>query len=59
VLSNKVDFIIIGVMKSGTTTIANYLQKHEEIAIPDWEVSFFDKKMERDMIGMKITSINL
>lgn len=43
VLSKKLDFIITGVMKCGTTSLGEYIQKHEEIAIPDWEVGFFTK----------------
>ncbi|MEO0896777.1 MAG: sulfotransferase domain-containing protein [Bacteroidota bacterium] len=37
----KIDFIICGVMKSGTTTLANDLLLHPNIAIPEWEVRFF------------------
>lgn len=42
-MSGKLDFIVTGVMKCGTTTLGEYLQQHEEIAIPDWEVGFFSK----------------
>lgn len=38
----KLDFIIVGVMKCGTTTLGHYLYEHPEVAIPDWEVAFFN-----------------
>jgi hypothetical protein len=31
-------------MKSGTTTLANYLFHHNQIAIPEWEIGFFSKE---------------
>ena len=37
----KIEFIIVGVMKSGTTTLANYLFLHPQIAIPECEVGYF------------------
>ncbi|HUT79245.1 MAG TPA: sulfotransferase [Polyangia bacterium] len=36
------DFIIIGAMKSGTTSVHSILAHHEEVFIPDNEVYFFD-----------------
>jgi hypothetical protein len=42
-VSKKLDFIVVGVMKCGTTSLGEYLQQHEEVAIPDWEVGFFTK----------------
>lgn len=41
--SLKLDFIIVGVMKCGTTSLGEYLMHHENIAIPVWEVGFFNK----------------
>ena len=38
----KADFIIVGVMKSGTTTLAHHFSRHPEIAIPEKEVHYFD-----------------
>ncbi|WP_263810689.1 sulfotransferase family protein [Salinibacter pepae] len=35
------DFIIVGAMKSGTSTLAHYLRQHPEIYMPDDEVHFF------------------
>lgn len=35
-------FIIVGVMKSGTTTLAHHLHQHPQLAIPRDEVHFFD-----------------
>lgn len=35
------EFIIVGAMKSGTSTLAHYLDQHPEIYIPDREVHFF------------------
>jgi hypothetical protein len=42
-VSKKIDFIIVGVMKCGTTTLGGYLELHKQIAIPEWEVGFFNK----------------
>lgn len=36
------DFIIVGAMKSGTTTMHAILNKHPDIFIPDKEVHFYD-----------------
>ena len=38
----KADFIIVGVMKSGTTTLADYCTHHPSIGIPKKEIHFFD-----------------
>ena len=36
------DFLIVGTMKSGTSTLADYLQHHEAIHFPDRELHYFD-----------------
>lgn len=36
------DFIIVGAMKAGTTTLMRYLVRNPQICIPDYEVHFFD-----------------
>lgn len=38
------DFIIVGAMKAGTTTLAHYLRQHSEIYIPEEELHFFDAR---------------
>lgn len=38
----KADFVIVGVMKSGTTTLAHYCTHHPAIGIPEKEVHYFD-----------------
>lgn len=38
----KPDFLIVGTMKSGTTTLAQYLNQHKQIFMPSFEVHFFD-----------------
>ncbi|MBW8016067.1 MAG: sulfotransferase [Planctomycetes bacterium] len=40
--SNLPDFIIIGAMKSGTTSVHHILAQHPEIYIPEREIFFFD-----------------
>lgn len=41
------DFLIIGTMKSGTSTLSAYLSQHPEIAIPKRELHFFDREFRR------------
>lgn len=36
------DFLIVGTMKSGTSTLASYLDTHESIHIPSKELHFFN-----------------
>lgn len=44
-LSGKVDFIICGAQKSGTTALYEYLKEHPEICMPlQKELHFFDKE---------------
>ena len=38
------DFIIVGAMKAGTTTLADYLRHHSEIYMPEEELHFFDAR---------------
>lgn len=37
------DFLIVGAMKGGTTSLAYYLREHPEIFMPSGEVHFFDE----------------
>jgi hypothetical protein len=37
------DFLIVGTMKSGTTSLGYHLGRHESICIPRGEVHFFDR----------------
>jgi hypothetical protein len=37
-------FLIVGTMKSGTSTLAHYLRQHPEIYIPNDEVHFSTEK---------------
>ena len=39
-----VDFIIVGAMKSGTTSLGFHLRRHGQICIPRGEVHFFDNE---------------
>ena len=41
------NFIIVGAMKSGTTTLSDMLAKHPEIHIPSAEAHFFNNKFEK------------
>jgi hypothetical protein len=41
--NNKPDYICIGVMKGGTTSLIHYLNYHPDIFMADPEVHFFDK----------------
>ncbi len=38
----KPNFLCIGVQKSGTTSLINYLNQHPKIFIKDGELHFFD-----------------
>lgn len=40
------DFLIVGAMKSGTSTLADYLRLHESIRMPEEELHFFDRREE-------------
>jgi len=37
-------FIIVGAMKSGTSTLAHYLRQHPQIYMPEEEIHFFDAR---------------
>lgn len=37
------DFLIVGAMKSGTSTLRDHLRRHDEVFIPPGEVHFFNK----------------
>jgi len=37
------DFIIVGTMKSGTTTLQHYLLNHDDISMPKKELHFFNR----------------
>jgi len=45
--SFKVDFIIPGVMKAGTTALSTYLREHPQIILPNLETRFFSLYYER------------
>ncbi|MDH5507372.1 MAG: sulfotransferase domain-containing protein [Anaerolineae bacterium] len=48
-LNNKIDFIIIGVGKSGTTWLADMLRQHPDIYIPkEKELHYFNAKFADD-----------
>lgn len=37
------DFLIVGAMKAGSTTLMDYLVGHQEVGIPNEEINYFDK----------------
>lgn len=37
------DFLIVGAMKAGSTTLMDYLVRHQEVGIPAEEINYFDK----------------
>jgi hypothetical protein len=37
------DFLIVGAMKAGSTTLMDYLVSHPEVGIPAEEINYFDK----------------
>ena len=39
----KLSFLIVGTMKSGTTTLADLLNQSNNIYLPSNEIHFFDK----------------
>lgn len=41
-MGKEIDFLIVGAMKAGTTTLMRYLVRNPYISIPDYEVHFFD-----------------
>ncbi len=40
----KIDFLIVGGMKCGTSTLGFHLRRHEQVCIPRGEVHFFDNE---------------
>lgn len=43
------DFLVVGTMKSGTSTLSDYLKIHPEIGIPENEVHFFDLHFDKGL----------
>jgi hypothetical protein len=43
------NFVVIGAMRSGTTSLYKYLQEHPDVFMPRKEVHFFDRKWDRGM----------
>ena len=41
-MDRKPDFLIVGAMKSGTSTLAHCLRQHPQICMPEKELHFFD-----------------
>ena len=37
------DFLIVGAMKAGSTTLMDYLVSHQDVGIPAEEINYFDK----------------
>jgi len=44
---HKIDFIIGGAQKCGTSALARYLEQHPDIYIPDTEIHYFDILAEK------------
>ncbi len=42
--SNLPNFLVVGAMKAGTSTLAHYLRQHPQIYMPKIELHFFDKE---------------
>ena len=38
------NFLVVGAMKAGSTTLMDYLVSHHEVGIPDEEINFFEKR---------------
>ena len=36
------DFLIVGAMKAGSTTLMDYLVSHQDVGIPAEEINYFD-----------------
>jgi hypothetical protein len=37
------DFLVVGAMKAGSTTLMDYLVSHQDVGIPGEEINYFDK----------------
>lgn len=46
------DFIIVGAMKSGTTSLHHILNQHKNIFIPARELAFFDLDVKKYWLYM-------
>ena len=53
----KLSFLIVGTMKSGTTTLADLLNKSDNIHLPSSEIHFFDNNFNfgLDWFNKKLT----
>ena len=38
------DFLVVGAMKAGTTSLSGYLSQHPDIHMPPGEVHYFDRE---------------
>ena len=43
------NFVVIGAMRSGSTSLYKYLQAHPEVYMPRKEIHFFDRKWDRGL----------
>jgi hypothetical protein len=43
------NFVVIGAMRSGTTSLYKYLQVHPEVFMPRKEIHFFDRRWDRGL----------
>jgi hypothetical protein len=48
----KIDFIVVGAAKSGTTSLFHYLNDHPDIFIPDVKECRFFSKLDKDFKGL-------
>jgi Sulfotransferase domain len=42
-------FLVVGAMRSGTTSLYRYLQAHPQVHIPRKEIHFFDRRFDRGL----------
>lgn len=50
-MKNKLDFIVVGAQKSGTTTLFQLLKQHNDIFLPPEKEAFFFGRPEREKNG--------
>ncbi len=43
------NFVVIGAMRSGSTSLYKYLQAHPDVFMPRKEIHFFDRKWDRGL----------
>ena len=43
------NFVVIGAMRSGSTSLYKYLQAHPDVYMPRKEIHFFDRKWDRGL----------